>query len=60
MKYQMRKSVLNVIPESFLNCLTLEDFRLLLNGNSKVDVNKLISYTSFCEEEITKSKGFYL
>ena len=42
MKYQMRKSVLNVIPESFLNCLTLEDFRLLLNGNSIVDVNKLI------------------
>ena len=56
----MRKGVLDVIPKSFLDCLTPEDFRLLLNGNSKVDVNKLISYTSFCEEEITKSKGFYL
>ena len=56
----MRKGVLDVIPKNFLDCLTPEDFRLLLNGNSKVDVNKLISYTSFCEEEITKSKGFFL
>ena len=55
----MRKGVLDVIPKNVLDCLTPEDFRLLLNGSSKVDVNKLISYTSFCEEEITKSKGFY-
>ena len=54
----MKNGVLDVIPKSYLECLTPEDLRLLLNGNKKVKVQELISYTSFCEEEITKSKGF--
>ncbi|KAK2726284.1 hypothetical protein QYM36_000668 [Artemia franciscana] len=46
----IRSGVLDVIPGSTLDGLTAEDFRLLLNGVGDIDVQTLISFTSFNDE----------
>lgn len=52
----MRMGVLDVVPRSSLDGLTPEDFRLLINGCSQVDVQTLLSYTKF-SAEVGKSAG---
>ena len=42
--------MLDVVPQSAFDNLTAEDFRLLLNGCGKVNVQQLMSYTSFNDE----------
>ena len=42
--------VFDVIPANSLEGLTSEDFRLLLNGVGSINVQTLISYTSFNDE----------
>lgn len=46
----LRNGVLDVIPSSAFDNLTAEDFRLLLNGCGEVNVQQLMSYTSFNDE----------
>ncbi|XP_068706016.1 E3 ubiquitin-protein ligase UBR5-like [Montipora foliosa] len=46
----LRNGVLDVLPLSAFDNLTAEDFRLLLNGCGKVNVQHLMSYTSFNDE----------
>lgn len=46
----LRSGVLDVVPQSAFDNLTAEDFRLLLNGCGKVNVQQLMSYTSFNDE----------
>lgn len=46
----MRKGLLDVIPKNALEDLTAEDFRLLVNGCGEVNVQMLISFTSFNDE----------
>lgn len=40
----------DVLPSSAFDGLTAEDFRLLLNGVGEINVQTLISYTSFNDE----------
>jgi E3 ubiquitin-protein ligase EDD1 len=42
--------VFDVIPSTALEGLTAEDLRLLLNGVGDINVQTLISYTSFNDE----------
>ena len=46
----MKSGVHDVLPKGALDTLTPEDFRLLLNGVGDIDVETLISYTSFNDE----------
>lgn len=46
----LRVGVLDVIPAYTLEGLTAEDLRLLLNGVGSINVQTLISYTSFNDE----------
>lgn len=46
----IRMGVYDVLPNNTLEGLTAEDFRLLLNGVGEVNVQALISYTSFNDE----------
>lgn len=46
----LRRGVLDVLPAHTLEGLTAEDFRLLLNGSGNINVQQLISYTSFSDE----------
>lgn len=46
----LRLGVFDVIPASSLEGLTAEDLRLLLNGVGDINVQTLISYTSFNDE----------
>lgn len=46
----LRSGLLDVIPSSAFDNLTAEDFRLLLNGCGEVNVQQLMSYTSFNDE----------
>lgn len=46
----MRKGLLDVLPKNALEDLTAEDFRLLVNGCGEVNVQMLISFTSFNDE----------
>lgn len=46
----MRLGLFDVIPASSLEGLTAEDLRLLLNGVGDINVQTLISYTSFNDE----------
>lgn len=39
-----------MLPETAMDGLTPEDLRLLLNGVGDINVNLLISYTSFSDE----------
>ena len=42
--------MLDVLPKNALEDLTAEDFRLLVNGCGEVNVQMLISFTSFNDE----------
>lgn len=46
----LKSGVFDVIPANSLDGLTAEDFRLLLNGVGDINVQTLISYTSFNDE----------
>ena len=46
----MKLGVFDVIPRGSLDGLTAEDLRLLLNGVGDINVQTLISYTSFNDE----------
>merc|ERR1719228_195134 len=46
----MKEGLLDVIPSRALDGLTSEDLRLLLNGVGDINVQTLISYTSFNDE----------
>ena len=46
----MKEGVFDVLPTNALTGLMAEDLRLLLNGIGEVDVNALISYTTFNNE----------
>lgn len=46
----LRFGVFDVIPSNSLDGLTAEDLRLLLNGVGDINVQTLISYTSFNDE----------
>jgi len=46
----IKKGVFEVLPRGSLDGLTAEDLRLLLNGVGDIDVQTLISYTSFNDE----------
>ena len=46
----MHNGILDVIPARSLDGLTAEDLRLLLNGIGEINVQQLISYTSFNDE----------
>ncbi|XP_045557810.1 E3 ubiquitin-protein ligase UBR5 isoform X20 [Salmo salar] len=53
--HAMRKGLLDVLPKNALEDLTAEDFRLLVNGCGEVNVQMLISFTSFNDESGTKT-----
>eukprot|EP00095_Tigriopus_kingsejongensis_P009543 maker-scaffold114_size351134-snap-gene-1.12 protein:Tk09543 transcript:maker-scaffold114_size351134-snap-gene-1.12-mRNA-1 annotation:"e3 ubiquitin-protein ligase hyd" len=46
----MKLGLFDVLPAGSLDSLTAEDFRLLLNGVGDINVQTLISYTSFNDE----------
>lgn len=46
----MRQGLFDVLPRNSLDGLTAEDFRLLVNGCGQVNVQMLISYTTFNDE----------
>ena len=46
----LRLGVFDVVPANSLDGLTSEDLRLLLNGVGDINVQTLISYTSFNDE----------
>ncbi|XP_054724980.1 E3 ubiquitin-protein ligase UBR5-like isoform X2 [Uloborus diversus] len=46
----LRSGIYDVLPSSAFEGLTAEDFRLLLNGVGEINVQTLISYTSFNDE----------
>ncbi len=46
----MKLGIFDVIPRGSLDGLMPEDLRLLLNGVGDIDVQTLISYTSFNDE----------
>lgn len=46
----IRQGVMDVLPASALDNLTAEDFRLLLNGVGEINIQTLISYTSFIDD----------
>lgn len=54
----MRKGLLDVLPKNALEDLTAEDFRLLVNGCGEVNVQMLISFTSFNDESGIKPNQF--
>lgn len=54
----MRKGLLDVLPKNSLEDLTAEDFRLLVNGCGEVNVQMLISFTSFNDESGRKWQVF--
>ncbi|VEL20881.1 unnamed protein product [Protopolystoma xenopodis] len=47
---QMRAGVFDVLPRNALDDLTTEDLRLLLNGVGEINVDTLVSYTTFNDE----------
>ncbi|XP_065062827.1 E3 ubiquitin-protein ligase UBR5-like isoform X1 [Rhopilema esculentum] len=46
----LREGVKDVLPTHTLEGLTAEDFRLLLNGSGNINVQQLMSYTTFNDE----------
>ncbi len=46
----MKLGLFDVLPSGSLDSLTAEDLRLLLNGVGDINVQTLISYTSFNDE----------
>lgn len=55
----IRMGVYDVLPNNTLEGLTAEDFRLLLNGVGEVNVQALISYTSFNDESKESSDKIF-
>jgi len=51
----IRQGVMDVLPSCALDNLTAEDFRLLLNGVGEINVQTLISYTSFIDDRGTSA-----
>lgn len=51
----IRQGVMDVLPPTALDNLTAEDFRLLLNGVGEINVQTLISYTSFIDDRGTSA-----
>ncbi|XP_057195197.1 E3 ubiquitin-protein ligase UBR5-like isoform X3 [Triplophysa rosa] len=56
--HAMRKGLLDVLPKNALEDLTAEDFRLLVNGCGEVNVQMLISFTSFNDESEKPTHNF--
>ncbi|XP_055848021.1 E3 ubiquitin-protein ligase hyd [Episyrphus balteatus] len=52
----LKSGVFDVIPECALDSLTSEDLRLLLNGVGDININTLISYTTFNDESSENSE----
>jgi E3 ubiquitin-protein ligase EDD1 len=46
----LRQGIFDVLPNNALDGLTAEDFRLLLNGVGEINVQQLMSYTTFNDE----------
>lgn len=46
----LRLGVFDVLPSTALDYLSAEDFRLLLNGTSNINVTTLMNYTNFNDE----------
>ncbi len=46
----LRLGVLDVIPSTAFDYLSPEDFRLLLNGTSNINITTLMTYTTFNDE----------
>jgi E3 ubiquitin-protein ligase EDD1 len=46
----LKFGVFDVLPKGSFDGLSAEDFRLLLNGVGDINVQTLISYTSFNDE----------
>ncbi|XP_066269411.1 E3 ubiquitin-protein ligase UBR5-like [Branchiostoma lanceolatum] len=61
----LRSGLFDVLPRNALDGLTAEDFRLLVNGCGTIDIQTLISYTSFNDESgdgterLTKFKRWF-
>lgn len=53
--HAIRQGVMDVLPSCALDNLTAEDFRLLLNGVGEINVQTLISYTSFIDDRGTSA-----
>lgn len=51
----IRQGVMDALPPSALDNLTPEDFRLLLNGVGEINVQTLISYTTFIDDRGTSA-----
>ena len=54
---QMRLGLFDVLPSGSLDALTAEDFRLLLNGVSKIDLNPFL-YDAFKIYQIKEMNYF--
>lgn len=52
--------MLDVLPKNALEDLTAEDFRLLVNGCGEVNVQMLISFTSFNDESGLSLSAVYV
>ncbi len=46
----LRLGVFDVLPSTAFDYLSPEDFRLLLNGTSNINVTTLMTYTTFNDE----------
>lgn len=46
----LRLGVFDVLPSASLEYLSPEDFRLLLNGTSNINITTLMNYTTFNDE----------
>jgi len=46
----IRQGIFDILPPNALDGLTSEDFRLLLNGVGEINIQQLMSYTTFNDE----------
>ena len=53
---QLKLGVYDVLPTNSLNDLNAEDFRLLLNGIPDINIQTLMSYTTFSDESKESSR----
>jgi len=51
----IRQGVMDALPSTALDNLTAEDFRLLLNGVGEINIQTLISYTTFIDDRGTSA-----
>jgi E3 ubiquitin-protein ligase EDD1 len=52
----LRLGVFDVLPLNSLDYLSPEDFRLLLNGTSNINITTLMTYTTFNDESGMQNK----